>query len=96
MKLCRNVVTTAANFQHEAIMEYPEFSKMEREGWANPNAAGNYRDLFSPITDQAIAPMLALIAPAPKDVLDSCCGHGSISGAAHAAGITGNRNRSID
>ena len=67
-------------------MEYPEFSKMEREGWANPNAAGNYRDLFSPITDQAIAPMLALIAPAPKDVLDSCCGHGSISGAVHAAG----------
>lgn len=62
------------------------FRDLEQQGWTSK--AEGYEAQFTPITKQAIAPLLDALAPdlTGRDLLDVCTGTGHIAGAAAARG----------
>jgi len=68
-------------------MDYDDFAEAERAGWSGTGLARAYVDLFSPVSNQLIAPMLSAVDAGPqKDILDLCCGHGNGCAALAEAG----------
>jgi SAM-dependent methyltransferase len=73
-------------------MAYEAFAEAERSGWADDARAAAYADLFAPVSDQLISPVMAAVDAAPgRAVLDLCCGHGNLTAALQDAGaiVTG-------
>lgn len=63
------------------------FARLERDGWKRETTVAAYVDKFAPVTD-AIARAMVAASPAleGRDVMDLCCGQGSLSALALADG----------
>ena len=62
--------------------EYKEFGATERAGWTDRDVAARYIAQFTDAADQAMAGMIAAVAPiSGQQVLDLCCGHGAMTSA---------------
>ena len=71
--------------------DFAIFAERERAGWADPSIVAAYVDCFGPVVDAVAARLVACAAPAGRDVLDLCCGQGTLTAALADAGarVTG-------
>jgi len=60
--------------------EFAAFAEAERSGWADPERASGYVDLFAAAADGLIEPLLHAAGVKPGlRVLDLCCGQGNVA-----------------
>lgn len=69
------------------MTEYSTFAERERDGWSNETIAESFHLYFSPLADKAARRMVELADPGHgQEVLDLCCGQGSMTRMLRATG----------
>lgn len=61
------------------MQDFSVFADRERKGWANPEIANGYVGKFGPVVDVAAQNLVEAMA-GTQDVLDLCCGQGTLTG----------------
>lgn len=70
---------------------FEEFGSRERLGWSDEGIVSAYIEKFVPVTDHIARDLVGRMSPHGKEVLDLCCGQGTLTGMLEAAGgrVTG-------
>lgn len=61
------------------MQDYSIFAERERSGWTNSSIVEAYVSLFGPVTDEVGAAIVDRVGKTGREVLDLCCGQGTLT-----------------
>jgi SAM-dependent methyltransferase len=68
------------------MTDFEVFAERERSGWSDKRIVDAYVAKFGPITDEVARELVARASAKSKDILDLCCGQGTLTAMLAAAG----------
>lgn len=63
------------------MTEFTVFAERERAGWTDPSIVAAYVERFGPVVDAISQRLVERVAQSDHDILDLCCGQGTLTAA---------------